>query len=203
MSADQELIEAAEAVIVRWYSPKWKDEPHTAEVINRLRAALAAKTPQLSIGTPEGQRVYSLGYARGRAKEREVLAAKTEAPADPMDWPLPCDVTVGCGTHGKGTKLRGLVARMRRLYDAVRQHDDADKPKLDAYLQSSQELDAATDNFYGQAAPAMAVEPVAVAWKYRALAGGGEWRVTLNEGWARSINGDVDVIELIERPSSK
>lgn len=41
------------------------------------------------------------------------------APADPMDWPLPCDVKVGCGTHGKGTTLRSLVGRMQRLYDQV------------------------------------------------------------------------------------
>ncbi len=46
------------------------------------------------------------------------------APADPMDWPLPCDVKVGCGTHGKGTALRGLVARMQCLYDAMREKDD-------------------------------------------------------------------------------
>lgn len=41
---DQELIAAAEAVIMRWYTPKWKDEQHTAVFIDRLRAALAAKT---------------------------------------------------------------------------------------------------------------------------------------------------------------
>ena len=40
------LIEAAEAVVARWYSPKWKDEPHTAEVINRLRDACAAIATQ-------------------------------------------------------------------------------------------------------------------------------------------------------------
>ncbi|MES2319956.1 MAG: hypothetical protein V4631_20950 [Pseudomonadota bacterium] len=39
----RELIEAAEAVVARWYSPKWKDEPHTGEFINRLRAAIAAQ----------------------------------------------------------------------------------------------------------------------------------------------------------------
>jgi hypothetical protein len=39
-----------------------------------------------------------------------------------------------------------------------------------------------------------------VAWKYRALAGNGEWRVTLNEEWARSVNGDVDVVPLYAAP---
>jgi hypothetical protein len=38
------------------------------------------------------------------------------------------------------------------------------------------------------------------AWKYRALAGNGEWRVTLNEDWARSVNGDVDVVPLYAAP---
>ena len=33
------LVYAASAVIERWDSPKWKDEPHTAEFINRLRIA--------------------------------------------------------------------------------------------------------------------------------------------------------------------
>ena len=36
------LIEAAEAVIQRWDSPLWKDLPHTATYIDRLRAAIAA-----------------------------------------------------------------------------------------------------------------------------------------------------------------
>lgn len=38
-------------------------------------------------------------------------------PTDPMDWPLPCDVTVGHGTMRKGVKLRTLVARMKVLYE--------------------------------------------------------------------------------------
>ncbi|MES2048821.1 MAG: hypothetical protein V4447_10500 [Pseudomonadota bacterium] len=40
-----------------------------------------------------------------------------QVPDDPMDWRLPCDVTVGHGTIGKGCKLRTLVARMQVLYD--------------------------------------------------------------------------------------
>lgn len=31
--------------------------------------------------------------------------------------PLPCDIKIGHVTHGKGTKLRTLVMRMRLLYD--------------------------------------------------------------------------------------
>lgn len=38
---NEKLIEAAKAVIDRWYSPLWKDLPHTGEFINRLREAVA------------------------------------------------------------------------------------------------------------------------------------------------------------------
>ena len=40
--AENELIEAAIAVIERWESPNWKDLPHTGEFINRLRLAVEA-----------------------------------------------------------------------------------------------------------------------------------------------------------------
>ncbi len=36
---------AAQAVVDRWDTPLWKDAPATADYINRLRAALAAITP--------------------------------------------------------------------------------------------------------------------------------------------------------------
>lgn len=36
-----ELRAAAQAVVDRWDTPAWKDVPHTAEYISRLRAALA------------------------------------------------------------------------------------------------------------------------------------------------------------------
>lgn len=52
--------------------------------------------------------------------EAPPLAAAPQAPAapeDPMDWPLPCDVTVGHGTIRKGCKLRTLVLRMQVLYN--------------------------------------------------------------------------------------
>ena len=34
------LQKAAQALIDRWNAPSWKDQPHTAEYIERLRAAL-------------------------------------------------------------------------------------------------------------------------------------------------------------------
>lgn len=36
---------------------------------------------------------------------------------DPMETPLPCDVTVGHVTIRKGVPLRTLVARMKVLYE--------------------------------------------------------------------------------------
>ena len=42
--------------------------------------------------------------------------APVAQPGDPMDWPLPCDVTVGHGTMRKGVKLSTLVRRMKVLY---------------------------------------------------------------------------------------
>ena len=44
-------------------------------------------------------------------------AALPQEPADPMDWPLPCDVTVGHGTMRKGVRLGTLVQRMKVLYE--------------------------------------------------------------------------------------
>ena len=57
---------------------------------------------------------------------RAAQAASTDtqmAPADPMDWPLPCDVTVGHGTICKGVKLGTLVLRMKALYKLATGHD--------------------------------------------------------------------------------
>ena len=39
------------------------------------------------------------------------------APSEPMDWRLPCDVTVGHVTMRKGVRLGALVARMKSLYE--------------------------------------------------------------------------------------
>ena len=39
-----ELLEAAKAVVKRWESPKWKEEPHTTEFISRLRNAIKGLT---------------------------------------------------------------------------------------------------------------------------------------------------------------
>ena len=57
-------------------------------------------------------------YAALLAAAPKVIAAPAaHVAADPMDWPLPCDVTVGHGTMRKGVKLRTLVLRMKTLYE--------------------------------------------------------------------------------------
>ena len=40
--SNAELIAAAEAVIKRWDSPNWSNQPHTAVFIERLRKAVEA-----------------------------------------------------------------------------------------------------------------------------------------------------------------
>jgi len=52
----------------------------------------------------------------GDSFARFALAAKAEAPADPLDTPLPCDIKVGACTMRKGVKLRTLVTRMEGLH---------------------------------------------------------------------------------------
>jgi hypothetical protein len=37
-----ELLATGQAVVDRWDSPLWKDQPHTAEFINALRQAIAS-----------------------------------------------------------------------------------------------------------------------------------------------------------------
>lgn len=50
-----ELRQAAQAVVDRWDTPLWKDAPHTAEFIDRLRAALA-RSGQAASGSSQGAR---------------------------------------------------------------------------------------------------------------------------------------------------
>lgn len=55
---DIELIEAAEAVIARWDSPRWKWDQHTGEFIARLRSAVeAARRPTDDASLVKGARV--------------------------------------------------------------------------------------------------------------------------------------------------
>ena len=60
-----------------------------------------------------------------------LLDSETVQPADPMDWPLPCDITVGAGTIKAGVKLRTLVARMGVLHSMAKDVQPASKPEAD------------------------------------------------------------------------
>lgn len=79
-------------------------------------------------GMPDGVRGFcaSWGYrqfARALLEDcrGHYRAALADAPApDPLDMPLPCDITIGHGTHRAGSTLGALVARMRVLYDMNR-----------------------------------------------------------------------------------
>ena len=51
-AVSEELLAAASAVVARWDSPLWKDQPHTGELIQRLRNALAEQAPPAAV--PEG-----------------------------------------------------------------------------------------------------------------------------------------------------
>jgi len=108
----------------------------------------------------DSRELRSLCKARDTAR-RERDAAKAEnaaqaqqiaqlgadaAPADPMDWRLPCDVTVGHGTMGKGVPLRTLVMRMKVLYELATGHN------ADEVANRTPEQNAALANVFRAAA---------------------------------------------------
>jgi hypothetical protein len=67
------------------------------------------------------RRFKTPSHERGVCNEAyQVL--RSLAPTDPLDMPLPCDVTVGHGTHKKGTALRSLVLRMGLLYEDAQRY---------------------------------------------------------------------------------
>jgi hypothetical protein len=65
------------------------------------------------------------GYCEGKADD----AATYMAEADPLDIPLPVDVTIGGGTIRKGCSVRTLVLRMEALHRAAF-GDEAEAIKL-------------------------------------------------------------------------
>lgn len=101
-------------------------------------------------------------------KMREALAQ----PADPLDTPLPCDVTVGHGTHRKGTKLRSLVTRMRVLYEMAGLYGGIDhrvltQAALDVLAERQRQITAegftlARDDEYGKGELALAAALYAI-----------------------------------------
>jgi hypothetical protein len=95
-----------------------KREPHPDEAAGRhlyeaLQRAHREEYPDRWSDLTETWR------AAMRAAARSVLDTQAPAapPPDPMETPLPCDVTVGHGTMRKGVPLRALVARTKVLYE--------------------------------------------------------------------------------------
>ena len=106
------------------------------------------------------------------AELRAMIAAAPQPPAveqsvDPMDWPLPCDVTVGHGTISKGCSLRTLVTRMKVLYKMAT-GEDADEI-AGRTLEERQAIFNASP--LGQAA-----QPADVARQSDGPAGSGGWQ---------------------------
>lgn len=69
-------------------------------------------TEQCAYSTPPGSQQGSHGAT--------APAAHTDNEGDPLDTPLPCEITIGATTFGKGVKLRALVTRARRDYELIR-----------------------------------------------------------------------------------
>lgn len=76
----------------------------------------------------EYERRKPLAWERARA----LLAAQEPRPEpdDPLDWPLPCDVKIGHGTHKKGTTLRSLQIRANAIYEMARDYSARQQSEL-------------------------------------------------------------------------
>lgn len=83
----------------------------------------------------------------------DAILAASATPAEPMDWPLPCDVTVGHGTMRKGVALRTLVLRMKTLYEMAT-GNDADV----VAERTPEERQALATKFLAATAPAQAFD---------------------------------------------
>lgn len=71
----------------------------------------------------------------------------TAQSADPLDTPLPCDITVGHGTMRKGVKLGTLVLRMKVLYSmaglyAMGARDAISQAALDVLAERQRQISA-------------------------------------------------------------
>jgi hypothetical protein len=102
-------------------------------------------------------------------------------------------VTDNTPAHEYPDAMRAEIADLRSALHSLRAAYDA------AISQAGETIDARNEEIVDLRAQ-LARQGEPVAWKYRALAGNGEWRVTLSEDWARSVNGDVDVVPLYAAP---
>ena len=76
------------------------------------RAVQAEPPKPVAWTKPDSVSAYDLACDAAQARD-------FPKPENPLDMPLPCDITVGGGTHRKGTTLSSLVARMKMLHMAA------------------------------------------------------------------------------------
>lgn len=94
-----------------------RERDYNAEIADKLADAIGEH-----LGRDVGE--HSSGHCPWLAALE--MLNEEQPVADPMDWPLPCDVTVGNGTHKKGVPLRSLVARMKVLHGMAKLQPVAD-----------------------------------------------------------------------------
>lgn len=89
--------------------------PHARLIATHLHAV--GEGHGLNAGTPAGDEPCTISGLRDQLRRLQSESGTSGVPADPMDWPLPCDVRVGHGVMRKGVRLGTLVARMKVLYE--------------------------------------------------------------------------------------
>ena len=105
----QELIDAAQAVVDRWDSPKWKDEAPTAEYIARLRQALA-----------------TVNLPMDRENAIHISSADAAMLAELMDNPPPPNAALLEATERHRPKRAPMpILTDAQLWDAAYQHGAA------------------------------------------------------------------------------
>lgn len=72
------------------------------------------------MGSPDGKTVPLFSREQVQAA-LQWQAEQQKGETDPLDMPLPCDITVGHVTMSKGVPLRSLVFRMKALYELAQE----------------------------------------------------------------------------------
>ncbi|MDR0216125.1 MAG: hypothetical protein LBJ15_19305 [Comamonas sp.] len=123
---DPHDIEQGQMLNPEWVKLQQLEAPaHPAEGVPALDLESLAmpQNPHSAAAEPAQHIAWAQGAGAVFATVEAALAATPAAPGDPMDWPLPCDVTVGHGTMRKGVALRTLVLRMKGLYEMATGHN--------------------------------------------------------------------------------
>jgi hypothetical protein len=157
MASTESYVEDAVATLVR---AGWRP---TGDKAHELAPDYAGTKP------PAPQQEINEALDRGDAEDAArypAAPAQAQPVADPMDWPLPCDVMVGNGTHKKGVPLRSLVARMNVLHGMAKSQPVADAA---TYLLNSQEASYRLGRAAGRERRCVMGAPITIE-EFRALA---------------------------------